>query len=109
MQLESTFKALRDGLYRYYDTPFALRSGELEKDRRALLDQDGVSWREPFVEPIRDWRSAAGSIAEALAHAGAPDASSRSWSAAASWKASHRSISTSAKCSSQQWMADPPS
>lgn len=73
MQLESTFKALRDGLYRYYDTPFALRSGELEKDRRTLLDQDGVSWREPFVEPIRDWRSAPESIGEALAHAGAPD------------------------------------
>src|SRR5690349_7609259 len=72
MQLERTFRALREGLFRYYDTPFALRSGALEQERRQLLDRDGVSWRKPFVEPIRDWRNAPGSIAEAIAGAGGP-------------------------------------
>src|SRR4051794_32513478 len=74
MQLEQTFRSLREGLFRYYETPFALRSEVLEKERRRLLDRDGVSWRKPFVEPIRDWRNAPGSIAEALAKAGAPAA-----------------------------------
>jgi ATP-dependent helicase YprA (DUF1998 family) len=72
MQLETTFHALRDGLFRYYDTPFALRSEVLERERRALLDRDGVSWRKPFVEPIRDWRNAPGSVADAVTEAGAP-------------------------------------
>ena len=72
MQLKTTFRALRDGLFRYYDTPFALRSEVLERERRALLDRDGVSWRKPFVEPIRDWRNAPGSIVDALTDAGAP-------------------------------------
>ncbi|UGS35342.1 DEAD/DEAH box helicase [Capillimicrobium parvum] len=72
MQLEQTFQALREGLFRYYDTPFALRSDVLEQERRQLLDRDGVSWRKPFVEPIRDWRNAPGSIAEAISEARGP-------------------------------------
>ena len=72
MQLEQTFRALREGLFRYYDTPFALRSEVLERDRRELLDRDGVSWRKPFVEPIRDWRNAPGTVAKAVTDAGAP-------------------------------------
>jgi ATP-dependent helicase YprA (DUF1998 family) len=74
MQLEQTFRSLREGLFRYYETPFALRSEVLEQERRRLLDRDGVSWRKPFVEPIRDWKNAPGSIAEAVAEAGAPAA-----------------------------------
>lgn len=72
MQLEQTFRSLREGFFRYYDTPFALRSDTLERERRGLLDRDGVSWRAPFVEPIRDWRNAPGSIEDAVAAANAP-------------------------------------
>jgi hypothetical protein len=72
MDLDRTFRALREGLFRYYDTPFALRSSTLEQERRALLDRDGVSWRHPFVEPIRSWRSAPGTIEDAVRAAGAP-------------------------------------
>lgn len=72
MELEQTFRALREGLFRYYDTPFGLRSEVLEAERRQLLDRNGVSWREPFVEPIRNWQNAPGSIEEAIADAGGP-------------------------------------
>ena len=72
MDLDRTFHALRDGLFRYYDTPFALRSRVLERERHDLLDRDGVSWRHPFVEPIRGWRSAPGTIDDAVRAAGAP-------------------------------------
>jgi ATP-dependent helicase YprA (DUF1998 family) len=70
--LDRTFRNLREGLFRYYDTPFALRSERLQEERRRLLDVEGVSWREPFVEPIRDWAAAPGSIGDALVAAGAP-------------------------------------
>lgn len=72
MRLEQVFESLRDGLFRYYDTPFALRSAQLQDERRRLLNRDGVAWREPFVEPIRDWQSALGDLAEGVTAAGAP-------------------------------------
>lgn len=72
MRLETIFESLRAGLFRYYDTPFGLRSAQLERERRRLLDADGVSWRAPFVEPIRDWAPAPQSLPESIAAAGAP-------------------------------------
>ena len=45
MKLETVFDSLREGLFRYYDTPFGLRSQELETERRRILDADGVAWR----------------------------------------------------------------
>jgi ATP-dependent helicase YprA (DUF1998 family) len=69
--LDSVFTSLREGLFRYYDTPFALASEELQTERRLLLDCDGASWRHPFVEPIRDYAHADGTIADACAAAGA--------------------------------------
>jgi hypothetical protein len=69
--LDSVFTSLREGLFRYYDTPFALASEELQTERRVLLDCDGASWRYPFVEPIRDYARADGTIADACAASGA--------------------------------------
>lgn len=72
MQLDTTFRSLREGLLRYYDTPFALRSEQLERERRGLLDRDGSAWRQPYVEPIYEWRNSEGTIADAVTRAGAP-------------------------------------
>jgi ATP-dependent helicase YprA (DUF1998 family) len=72
MKLDSVFDSLRTGLFRYYDTPFGLRSQELEAERRTILDADGVAWRQPYVEPIREWKSAAGDLHQGLVDAGAP-------------------------------------
>lgn len=71
MKLDTTFRSLREGLLRYYDTPFALRSEQLEDERRGLLDRDGSAWRQPFVEPIYEWRNSEGTIADAVMRAGA--------------------------------------
>ncbi|HEV7529723.1 MAG TPA: DEAD/DEAH box helicase [Solirubrobacteraceae bacterium] len=72
MKLDSIFESLRSGLFRYYDTPFGLRSTELETERREILDTDGVAWRQPYVEPIREWKSASGDVRQGLIDAGAP-------------------------------------
>jgi ATP-dependent helicase YprA (DUF1998 family) len=68
--LDAVFTSLREGLFRYYDTPFALASEPLQSERRLLLDRDGASWRYPFVEPIRDYARAAGTVADACAAVG---------------------------------------
>src|SRR5262245_30629072 len=69
--LDLVFASLREGLFRYYDTPFALASEVLQTERRLLLDRDGASWRYPFVEPIRDYARAEGTVASACVTAGA--------------------------------------
>ncbi len=71
MKLDEVFKSVRGGLFRYYDTPFGLRSHELEAERRAILDQDGVAWRQPYIEPIREWKSAPGDLRQGVTDAGA--------------------------------------
>jgi ATP-dependent helicase YprA (DUF1998 family) len=50
------FESLRESFFRYYDTPFALADKRVEAERRRLLDQDGVAWREPWIEPLRPYR-----------------------------------------------------
>ena len=72
MKLNDVFESLRSGLFRYYDTPFGLRSQELETERRQILDVDGVAWRQPYVEPIREWKSAPGDLRQGIVDAGGP-------------------------------------
>ena len=43
-----TFDLLRDFFFRYYDTPFSVLSKGVQRERRALLDRDLVSYREPW-------------------------------------------------------------
>ena len=45
------FENLKNAYLRYYDTAFDLRFEEVAQERRRLLDQDGVLYREPLVEP----------------------------------------------------------
>jgi ATP-dependent helicase YprA (DUF1998 family) len=67
----SVFATLREYFFRYYETPFALADHRLEHERRVLLDQDGVTWREPWIEPLRDFESTGRSVEESCAAAGA--------------------------------------
>ena len=67
----SVFDTLREYFFRYYETPFALADHRLEVERHRLLDQDGVTWREPWLEPLRDFESAGCSVEDSCAAAGA--------------------------------------
>ena len=73
MKLDEVFESIRSGLFRYYNTPFGLRSEELERERERILDTDGVAWRQPYVEPIREWRNADGDLRQGIVSAGAPE------------------------------------
>jgi ATP-dependent helicase YprA (DUF1998 family) len=70
--ITSIFSGLRESFFRYYDTPFGLLSPEVQAERRALLDQDGVTWREPWMEVIRDYRQSDQAFEAACTAAGAP-------------------------------------
>ena len=49
------FERLRSEFFRYYGTPYRLKSMEVEAERRALLDCEGATWREPWIEPLTDY------------------------------------------------------
>jgi ATP-dependent helicase YprA (DUF1998 family) len=68
----SAFDSLRSFLFRYYDTPFGLRDLELQSERRALLDSDAVTWREPWIDLLREYEGTPASLEESFAAAGAP-------------------------------------
>ncbi|HET8892543.1 MAG TPA: DEAD/DEAH box helicase [Gaiellaceae bacterium] len=51
----TVFDSLRDYLFRYYDTPFSVRDAGVQLERHRLLDQDEVTWREPWLEVLRDY------------------------------------------------------
>ena len=70
--VSSIFSGLRESFFRYYDTPFGLLSSEIQLERKNLLDQDGVTWREPWMEVIRDFRLSDRSFEAASRAAGAP-------------------------------------
>ncbi len=47
--------SLRDHYFRYYDTPYSLLDKDVQAERRFVLDQDMVTYREPWLEVIRDY------------------------------------------------------
>ncbi len=65
------FDSLRDYFFRYYDTPFSLRDGLLQGERRAMLDAKGVSWQEPWIDLLRDYDVKGTSVKESLEGTGA--------------------------------------
>jgi Lhr-like helicase len=67
----AVFNTLRDYLFRYYDTPFSVRDPRVQAERRALLDREEVTWRDPWLEVLRDYASAPIGFAESCAAAGA--------------------------------------
>jgi DEAD/DEAH box helicase domain-containing protein len=45
-------EAIREAYLRYYETAYWLRDARLREERRALLEADGVVFREPLIEPV---------------------------------------------------------
>ena len=70
--LLNLFDNLRANFFRYYDTPFGLAEPLLEKERKELLDQDGVTWREPWIEVLRDYSSSTETLEQLCGRIGAP-------------------------------------
>jgi ATP-dependent helicase YprA (DUF1998 family) len=72
----TVFENLRESFFRYYDTPFAVASSEVQAERRARLDQVGVTYQEPWLEPLRDYELSERSVRDSLmAATGSPDLS----------------------------------
>ncbi len=68
----SVFDALRQHFFLYYDTPFSVRDGLVQAERRQLLDRDGVSYRLPWLEVIRDYQGCGRDLAGSVRHTGSP-------------------------------------
>ena len=62
----TVFTRLREQVFRYYGTPYRLRVPEVEAERLALLDRDGATWREPWIEAIADYELTGDGFATAL-------------------------------------------
>ncbi|MGW0771663.1 DEAD/DEAH box helicase [Streptomyces sp. NPDC002676] len=69
----TTHKALVEAYLRYYDTAFRLRDDALQAERRALLDQPGGVFADPFVELRPEYALTGHSISESAKAAGAPN------------------------------------
>lgn len=69
----AVFDGLRDALFRYYDTPFALANPALQEQRRGLLDCDGRAWRRPQLELRPSYQTCGMDVAASAAAAGAAD------------------------------------
>lgn len=46
------YRKIKEGYLRYYDTAFWLRDPLLRSERRDLLEQDGVLFTDPLLEPV---------------------------------------------------------
>ncbi len=57
-----TFDAIRDNFIRYIKTAFGTRFPTLETDREALLRQDGILSRNPWIEPLPRYESSGKTI-----------------------------------------------
>jgi Lhr-like helicase len=64
--------ALKDALFRYYDTPFGLAEPSIQAERRDLLNRDGGAWRRPLIELRPRYVSSGISVAASARAAGAP-------------------------------------
>lgn len=62
-----TFDALKDSYFRYYNTPFRVSDSGIQAERTALLDREGVMYREPWLEVLRDYVSSERGPEEVLA------------------------------------------
>ena len=65
-------KNLRDLYVRYYETPFAVRDAGVERERHALLLEEGSISREPWLEPIPPYSTTGRTLAESVEKARAP-------------------------------------
>ena len=67
------FNRLRSDLFRYYDTPFRVRSEEIMKERDQLLNKEGKTWQLPYIEILRDYQLTGIGVESALQSIGASD------------------------------------
>ena len=67
----SVYEAIKDGYLRYYNTAFWLRDPALRAERRQLLEQDGVVFTDPLLEPVMPYEPGQ-TIAEACEGVGLP-------------------------------------
>lgn len=51
------FELLKDGIKRYITSAFSTNSPSFEEDRKKLLDQDGVLFQVPYIEPIQSYKT----------------------------------------------------
>src|SRR5262245_5756029 len=51
------YEAIKDAYLRYYDTAFRLREPALRAERRALLEEPGVVFTDPLIEPVLPYPS----------------------------------------------------
>jgi Lhr-like helicase len=72
MDAVEIFETLREYFFRYYDTPFAVADEAVQAERRAILDQEGVTWREPWIEPLREHLSSTRTLEGSVAYSEAP-------------------------------------
>src|SRR5690554_8161829 len=50
-------EALRNGIKRYITSAFGTNSPTFEDDRNSLLDQPGVLFQRPYIEPTQSYKS----------------------------------------------------
>ena len=50
-------RELQEAYLRYYDTAFRLRDEGLMSERRALLEEPGALFTEPYIEPVLGYES----------------------------------------------------
>ena len=67
----TAFERVRSDLFRYYDTPFRVRSEKIMAERRSLIDRDMGAWREPWIEVVRNYSLTGDGISSALRGVGA--------------------------------------
>lgn len=72
LDIFDVFAGLRDAMFRYYDTPFGVSDESVMSERRALLDQNRVSWREPLIELRPRYMPADTTVEGSFRLAGAP-------------------------------------
>ena len=51
------YDSLREVYLSYYDTAFRIREESIQAERRHLLNENGVLFTEPLLEPVADYRS----------------------------------------------------
>lgn len=61
---------LLDQYLRYYDTPFAVKSESLMRERRELLLEEGVVSQDVWLEPVAPYAKYSGSLRESVENAG---------------------------------------